>query len=72
MKKTAFVAILAATALSALGCSSACKDLSAKKADCSKAGPGQAGCEAAVDAAVNAGNADACKAALDGLNQTLK
>lgn len=69
--KTVAAAMFALFALTA-GCSSACKDLTAKKADCGKAGPGKAGCEAAIDAAVNAGNADACKAALDGLNQTLK
>ncbi len=66
-------AVLAAVVLtSALGCANPCKDLDAKKADCTKAGPGQAGCEAAIDAAVKAGNGDACKATLDGLAATLK
>ncbi len=63
-----FIVVLAAL----VGCANPCKDLEAKKADCSKAGPAQAGCEAAITAAVQTGNGDACKATMDGLAATLK
>ncbi|MBT9556247.1 MAG: hypothetical protein IV100_09470 [Myxococcales bacterium] len=77
MKKNVLVSIpaLVATAcfaFAAVGCANPCKDLEAKKADCAKAGEaGKAICEMGIDTVVKAGNKDACKATLDGLNASM-
>ena len=73
MKTIRFMVISAAfMALTATGCGGPCKDLEGKKGECAKAGPMKATCEAGVDAAVKAANADACKAMLTGLDTIVK
>ncbi|MFO0554715.1 MAG: hypothetical protein U0271_40430 [Polyangiaceae bacterium] len=47
----------------------ACGDLDKKKSECSKDGPNKDTCEKAVEAAVKAGNQDACKAMLDNMEK---
>ena len=59
-------------AVTAIGCGGPCKDLEAKKGDCAKAGLVKATCETTVDAAIKAGNADACKAMIGSVDTMVK
>ena len=78
MKKLGKILVVAVATVLAVGvaggCNSACADLDKKKADCAKNSDDAAKkiCEKIIDEAVKAGNADTCKAALDGINKTTK
>jgi len=66
MAAAALLGGLSATALGGCG-GGACAELDSKKSECAKDGPNKDMCEKAVAAAVQAGNADACKTMLDNM-----
>lgn len=71
IKLSASLAVVSLAIASFTGCGGACADLEKKKADCSsnKEEMAKKACEGIIDAAVKAGNEDACKAANDALNK---